>query len=340
MSVDAPLERVDPRPEDVAARERIRHDLGSTIFVQAAAGSGKTSALVARVTCLVDHGLAELREIAAISFTEAAAAELRGRVASSLCEPPPLESPPEAAARRVAARLQIDESAITTIHGFAQRILSEHPLEADLPLRFEVADERTASIAREERFEAFVDRLYDDPGSADLMRAATVLGIGVEPLRALASQMSERFDGLDLPPEPTLTIPDLVAALAERVRAAALECLPHAGLCTNEEDLLLRRIVRLADALGAVDVDGGWLDLLGWITGLAAEKRARVGRRGSWRGSGIEPVRDAIVAYEGARVAALASIHDAVLRGIGRRMLVEAQSFAEARRHAGDLFFH
>src|SRR5216684_5176199 len=70
VSVGAALGHADVSPSDSSARERIRHDLASTIFVQAAAGSGKTAALVARVTSLIDHGLAELREIAAISFTE------------------------------------------------------------------------------------------------------------------------------------------------------------------------------------------------------------------------------------------------------------------------------
>jgi len=74
---DAPL-------TDASARERIRRDLGDTLFVEAGAGSGKTTALVDRVVALVTTGTAELREIAAVTFTEKAGTELRDRVRREL----------------------------------------------------------------------------------------------------------------------------------------------------------------------------------------------------------------------------------------------------------------
>ena len=74
-----------PAP-DQAQRDRIVTDLASTLFVQAGAGSGKTSALVDRVVSLVSTGTAELRSIAAVTFTEKAGAELRDRIRRELEE--------------------------------------------------------------------------------------------------------------------------------------------------------------------------------------------------------------------------------------------------------------
>ena len=68
-----------PPPPDQAARDRITGDLGTTLFVEAGAGSGKTSALVNRVLALVTSGRDELAAVAAITFTEKAGAELRVR---------------------------------------------------------------------------------------------------------------------------------------------------------------------------------------------------------------------------------------------------------------------
>src|ERR1700733_9228431 len=65
---------------DQADRDRIAADLGSTLFVEAGAGSGKTTALVGRIVCLLAAGGVELADIAAITFTEAAAAELRQKL--------------------------------------------------------------------------------------------------------------------------------------------------------------------------------------------------------------------------------------------------------------------
>ena len=62
-------------PVDVAARRRVRDDHDVSMFIEAGAGTGKTTALVDRVVALVATGRVELRELAAITFTEAAAAE-------------------------------------------------------------------------------------------------------------------------------------------------------------------------------------------------------------------------------------------------------------------------
>ena len=64
---------------DDAARARLRDELDTTLFVEAGAGSGKTRSLVDRVLALVRSGV-EMRAIAAITFTEKAATELRDRI--------------------------------------------------------------------------------------------------------------------------------------------------------------------------------------------------------------------------------------------------------------------
>src|SRR3546814_18771402 len=88
-----------PLPPDEAARERIRTDLDTTLFVEAGAGSGKTTALVDRGVALVTTGTGELRPLAALPFPDKAGAGLRDRVRPQLAEvttnPPPfLAHPP------------------------------------------------------------------------------------------------------------------------------------------------------------------------------------------------------------------------------------------------------
>jgi ATP-dependent helicase/nuclease subunit A len=55
---------------DRAARERITTDTASTLFVDAGAGSGKTTALVRRILRLVTYDQLPLSAIAAVTFTE------------------------------------------------------------------------------------------------------------------------------------------------------------------------------------------------------------------------------------------------------------------------------
>src|SRR5690606_25461008 len=78
--------RAVTQPPDQAARDRIVADIGTNLFVEAGAGAGKTSKLVDRILELVRHGVA-IEAIAAITFTEKAAADLRRRLRESLLDP-------------------------------------------------------------------------------------------------------------------------------------------------------------------------------------------------------------------------------------------------------------
>ena len=69
--------------KDREARERILRETRKTMFVEAGAGTGKTTALVGRIVALVADG-ARIDQIAAITFTEKAAAELTDRVRQQL----------------------------------------------------------------------------------------------------------------------------------------------------------------------------------------------------------------------------------------------------------------
>lgn len=63
---------------DQEARNRIVTDINSNFFVEAGAGSGKTTMLVERMVAMVEAGI-EINKICAITFTKAAASEFRKR---------------------------------------------------------------------------------------------------------------------------------------------------------------------------------------------------------------------------------------------------------------------
>ena len=146
--------RVVASPPDEAARVRIRTDLETTLFVEAGAGAGKTSSLVARIVNLVRAGV-PITGIAAITFTEKAAAELRSRTRASL------EHDPSPEARAALDRL--DHAPIGTLHSFARRMLFDFPIEAGLPPGFAVLDELESALAFEEQWDDLLDRLLDEP---------------------------------------------------------------------------------------------------------------------------------------------------------------------------------
>jgi hypothetical protein len=183
-----------PPAPDQAARERIVEDLDSTLFVEAGAGSGKTSSLIDRILALVGSGAAELRHTAAITFTEKAAAELRDRLRRDLEDGAEKADDAAVGARYRLALEQLDAAAVGTLHSFAQRLLTEHPIEAGLPPRLEVQDEVSSGVAFDERWRSFLDELLAD---ASLERTVLLLfacGGRVEALRSVARTFDDNWD--------------------------------------------------------------------------------------------------------------------------------------------------
>ena len=103
-----------PPPRDENIRELIRSERKRNVAVQASAGTGKTTLIVDRVIGLVRDGL-PMDRIAVVTFTRAAASELRARIRSELMKQG-LDEPLR----------KISSAWIETIHGFASRILREH----------------------------------------------------------------------------------------------------------------------------------------------------------------------------------------------------------------------
>jgi ATP-dependent exoDNAse (exonuclease V) beta subunit len=227
---------------DQAQRDRIAGSIDETLFVDAGAGSGKTTMLVARVVELVRTGVA-IDAIAAITFTEAAAAELRARVRAALRDAV-AAAPPGAEADLMRAALDnVDAASIQTLHSFAQSILRAHPIAAGLPPSLEVADEISSALAFEERFTQFRDDLLADGRWTPILRRFLMLDMRFDHLRELAQIFNENWDRLPVawstPQEPPAVLPSLAV---ERVLAPLHEALDLRHRCSDDTDKLARHL--------------------------------------------------------------------------------------------------
>ena len=184
--------RLRPTRRSVTGSSRIS---ATTLFVEAGAGSGKTIRLVDRVLGLVATGTAELRTIAAITFTEKAGAELRDRIRRALEERVERHRPTQTSIERCQAAIdQLDGAAIGTLHSFAQRILSENPVEAGLPPRVEVLDEVSSGTEFERRWAGFRDELLDEPELERTLLLLFATGVKHAALRSLALAFDQNWD--------------------------------------------------------------------------------------------------------------------------------------------------
>ena len=170
-------------PVDQAARELISETgLGETLFVEAGAGTGKTTQLVGRIVNTVLERDVPLSDIAAITFTEAAASELQSRIRVAFEKRIADDATPELVRERCRqAVADADMAAISTVHGFASRILGEFSVAANLPPRVSVLDEVSSQLANEHRWDQFVDRLHEREDCEELLYRAALMEIPLQP---------------------------------------------------------------------------------------------------------------------------------------------------------------
>jgi ATP-dependent helicase/nuclease subunit A len=126
-----------PRDGDEAARQ-FAVDPRNNVVLEASAGTGKTSVLVARYVNLLKAGI-QPANILAITFTRKAAAEMRERILAELRDA--AERSEVDKVRWLELRDRLGEIAISTIDAFCLSLLREFPLEADVDPGFEMADE-------------------------------------------------------------------------------------------------------------------------------------------------------------------------------------------------------
>lgn len=307
---------------DDDARRRIRTELASTLFVEAGAGSGKTRSLVERIVALVADGVA-IRHIAAVTFTEKAAAELRDRLRVELTR-----------GGHDAALDDLDGAAIGTLHSFARRVLSEHAVEAELPPLVEVLDPVASRVAADRRYDELQTELLDDADAAPVLRLALAAEIRLNHIRALATAFDEDWDLVDervptvLPPRPHIDV--------ERLRWQADEVVAMAKHCWNGDDRLRQRLGEVQDWRTKLE-GADEAEAVGLLA--SAPKGGRIGQQGNWNGR-IEEVREALGTLHSDATTAAAETLDGVIGWltvrIGRRVVDDAR----ARAREGRLQFH
>lgn len=156
---------MDSLTKDTVSRNRIVSEIDKNFFVEAGAGSGKTTMLVNRMVAMVENGL-DISKICAITFTKAAANEFYERFQKILIERSnpdykwedkghagQLPEPNDVTRERSAKALKdIDLCFMGTIDSFCNMVLSEHPTEAGI-----LSD---SILISDDEMRAFLNQMY------------------------------------------------------------------------------------------------------------------------------------------------------------------------------------
>ena len=141
-------------------REEIVHDLDSNIFVEAGAGAGKTSILVRRILNQLRTGRAGAEELAAITFTNKAAQELKSRIGDAVRKAlHKAESGSEQYDNLKEALYDLDRMQISTIHSFCYRLLMEQTFLASMRMDMEMIEDEDADAEKAAFFQSWYKKL-------------------------------------------------------------------------------------------------------------------------------------------------------------------------------------
>ncbi len=133
---------------------------GSTLLVSAAAGSGKTAVLVERVLRKImdtEHPV-DIDHLLLVTFTNAAASEMRGRIGAALSEAV-AANPDNARLRR--QLFLVHRAKITTVHSLCLSLVREQAAELGIAPDFRLMDENEGMILRSSVLEEVIDAAYE-----------------------------------------------------------------------------------------------------------------------------------------------------------------------------------
>jgi ATP-dependent exoDNAse (exonuclease V) beta subunit len=265
MSVERLLEG------DPSARRAIVEDLDATLVVEAAAGTGKTSELIRRILRVLASGRASMGDIAAVTFTEKAAGELKLRLRERLEHERAMpDQDAQVRARLEVALGALEEANVNTSHGFCAELLRERPVEASVDPLFTVLTEPQAIRLSNRAFDTWLQQALQDPpeGVRRALRRTSAPAFGggtdagpVGRLRNAGYQLAQVRDFRAPWARPPFNRADAIDRLT-----AALHALADlsARAASRRDNLFLdtdalRRLsaqIRLEESFGHYDLDG------------------------------------------------------------------------------------
>jgi len=228
--------------------------LDQSWVVEASAGTGKTTALVDRIVQVIAAGT-PVEAIVAVTFTHAAAGNMKLRVRHELEQRRAAELDPEVRARLANAARSLDRAFIGTIHAFCAQLLRRRPVEAGVDPVFQELAQPDAMRVFGRVFQRWIEQRLTSP-SPTLVRALARLSWreerdGASPIEALRFAAWSLADWRDFNAPWDKRAFDRDAALAA-VLEKAEATLALRNRCSRSRDILHEGLKPLAEFLERV----------------------------------------------------------------------------------------
>ena len=178
-------------------QEQAIMEKGSNILVAAAAGSGKTAVLVERIINKIIKDHIDIDKILVVTFTNAAASEMRERILDAIYKKLDKEPNNEELQRQI---FLLNKSSICTIHSFCLDVIHNNFFELDIPSNFRIADTTEIELLKQEVLEDLFEEKYNNNDSDFLKLIETYTSYsGDEPLKESCLEIYEYIQSSPFP---------------------------------------------------------------------------------------------------------------------------------------------
>ncbi len=251
------------------------------ILVSAAAGSGKTAVLVERIIRRITdpHHPTDIDRLLVVTFTNAAANEMRERIGAAIAEA--LSSAPHSEHLRRQLAL-VGKADITTMHAFCLNVVRSHFGELGLDPGFRVADVTEAELIRLEALTEVVDEMYEDPDFADGFACLVEGYTNPKNEQSLYDLVVRCYEMMRCQPNPAAWLAEKVEMLRLPQGVAFVDTTLCMQLMAYAKEVLSACLKQLDEALAVAAGEPGLAKVMAYLASVRAEVEAAAAQTDFW----------------------------------------------------------
>ena len=226
---------------DSQSRLQIRNNLNSSYYVEAGAGTGKTTVLVDRIVSLILNNKTPINKIAAITFNKSAAKNIKDKIRNSLESILLQDDITHEAQKIIEASLhELDISSIQTLHSFADKLIRQFPIESGVAPGFKILSESENNNLFENKWNNWISSNQENERFEKSFNSLLCLNINPNKIKSIAKLFWNNFENVETSKfENNIEIPKINF---EKFQKLCIYLKDLSDLCTKSDDPLLLHV--------------------------------------------------------------------------------------------------
>ena len=223
---------------DSQSRIQIRNNLNSSYYVEAGAGTGKTTVLVDRIVSLILKNKTPINKIAAITFNRSAAKNIKDKIRTSLESILIKDGIPNEVQKNIEKSLhELETSSIQTLHSFADKIIRQFPIESGVPPGFKILSESENNNLFEKKWNNWISSNQENLKFEKSFNWLMCLNVNPNKIKSIAKIFWNNFENVETSKfENDIKIPEINV---EKFKKLCANLKNLSVRCNNPEDPLL-----------------------------------------------------------------------------------------------------